>query len=250
MSSRRQSPFAEQPPEQPHQPGSQQPEGPAVDPGMSAGDYAEPPVAPSHSPETVTYPEPPSYTPGEFPAPPTHDPYGELPEEDQRFMDMWAVGQAEAAGVAETDEAFLGRWTAQREDPAGDAEQATTTPPETDKKPDTRAFRRTKKGFAWLGTAAAAAVIGFGGSAVADQVIEQDGIFATDSRETGEAFIAFQETVAKPAEYAAEGMLAIGGLVVSRRIVWSAGRATKRAYRAKFPKKDKKNEGDSSEAES
>lgn len=224
MSSSRRKPQPEQPPQQPF---GQQPEGPAAEPAIDPTDMAEAPVRP-FIPEATPYPAPPVHAPGEYFAPQSHEPYQEVPE---------------------SDEQFLADWAAEREAPVT-AEVTTPSTPEGEANKDRRAFRRTKKGLAWLGTAAVAAVIGFGGSAVADQVVERDGILATDSRETGEFFISMQETVTEPAQYLAEGMLAVGGLVVTRRMGASALRGTKRAYRAKFPKKEKNNRGNSSEAES
>lgn len=107
---------------------------------------------------------------------------------------------------------------------------------------------RNVTGKKWLASAALLGVIGFGGNVITDQIVDQDGIFATDSRETGEAAMEVQQYT-DYVEYGAGGMLAITGLAIAGRSIRASGRFVSGTYRKLRPKKNNI-ESESSETES
>jgi len=192
----------------------------------------QPPQQPQ--PEIV-YPAKPEVTPGEaaLAAEPAGDMYGRLLGDEGLFA------QPDAAPAAPATPADAE--AAPTEPAAGEADAAA---------PAEKKRLRNLTGKKWLAAMGIVAAVGFGGNLVADQIVDGDGIFATDSRDTGEAVIQLQENVLNNVEYAAEGMMALTGLSIAGRTLRASGRFVGKGYRKLRPKKNNANEGNDAPAES
>jgi len=192
----------------------------------------------------IVYPAMPEVTPAEaaLAAEPAGDMYGRLLGDEGLFAqsDAAPVAPAEAAPAAPATPADAE--AAPTEPAAGEADAA--APAEKKKR------LRNVTGKKWLAAMGIVAAVGFGGNVIADQIVDGDGIFATDSRDTGEAVIQLQENVLNNVEYAAEGMLALTGVAVAGRTLRASGRFVGKGYRKLRPKKNNANEGNDAPAES